>query len=95
MSGGAVAFKLVQGLLKTQQQKNKQLLDGQTFEAFEKWLLDMVAIATVGDMVPLLGESRTLTKYGLIVLNKTRRIGLQKLLLQSRVIQENGTKKRI
>lgn len=94
LSGGAVAFKLVQGLLKTQQQKNKQLLDGQTFEAFEKWLLDMVAIATVGDMVPLLGESRTLTKYGLIVLNKTRRIGLQKLLLQSRVIQENGTKKK-
>lgn len=94
LAGGAVAFKLVQGLLRTHQKENKQLLDGQTHEAFEKWLLDMVAIATVGDMVPLIGESRTFTKHGLIVLNKTRRIGLQKLLLESRIVQENGTKKK-
>ena len=45
----------------------------------------MVAIATVADMVPLLGENRTLLKYGLIVLEKTRRIGLQSLIKVSNI----------
>ncbi|MFH1947514.1 MAG: single-stranded-DNA-specific exonuclease RecJ [Candidatus Magasanikbacteria bacterium] len=96
LAGGAVAFKLMQGLLKKHKEDNELLPNGETHEAFEKWLLDMVAIATVADMVSLTGESRTLTKYGLIVLNKTQRIGLQKLLLEARLLEENGkTKKEI
>ena len=94
MAGGGVAFKLMQGLLKKHHETNETLPDGETHEAYEKWFLDMVAIASVADMVPLLGESRTLTKYGLIVLNKTKRIGLQKLLLEARLLTEDGTKKR-
>ena len=73
LAGGGVAFKLAQGLLHSK--KNKKVEKEQ-----EKWLLDMVAIATVADMMPLLGENRTLLKYGLIVLQKTRRIGLQNLI---------------
>lgn len=94
MAGGGVAFKLMQGLLKKHAENNQTLSDGQTHESWEKWFLDMAAIASVADMVPLLGESRTLTKFGLIVLNKTKRIGLQKLLLEARLLQEDGSHKR-
>lgn len=76
LAGGGVAFKLAQGLIA----HSKNELTGKDKEVQEKWLLDMVAISTVADMVPLLGENRTLLKYGLIVLKKTKRLGLQKML---------------
>lgn len=94
LAGGGVAFKLVQGLMRKHKETNTLLPNGKTHEAHEKWLLDMVAIASVADMVPLIGESRTLTKYGLIVLNHTRRLGLQKLLLEARFQKEGDEKKK-
>lgn len=94
LAGGGVAFKLAQALLKTHAKDHELLPNGERHEAFEKWLLDMVAIASVADMVPLIGESRTLTKYGLIVLNKTRRIGLKKLFLEARLAETDGVLKR-
>jgi len=57
---------------------------GQTFpqisERFTKWLLDLVAISTVADMMPLSGENRALVHYGLVVLRQNRRPGLKALL---------------
>ena len=94
LCGGAVAFKLVQAILIKHKENNTTLLDGQKHEAFEKWLLDLVAIASIGDMVPLLGESRTLTRYGLTVLNKTRNLGLKKLMFVAGLTDENGQVKR-
>ncbi|PIT86618.1 MAG: single-stranded-DNA-specific exonuclease RecJ, partial [Candidatus Magasanikbacteria bacterium CG10_big_fil_rev_8_21_14_0_10_43_6] len=94
LAGGAVAFKLVQGLLQEHKKTNETLPDGERHEAFEKWLLDMVALSSVADMVPLIGESRTLTKYGLIVLNKTRRIGMKKLLMEIGLMDMEGELKR-
>ncbi len=75
LSGGAVAFKLVQGLIKSDKCKLKAIEK----EGIEKWALDLVAISLVADMIPLIGEARTLTKYGLMVLRKNRRLGLSKL----------------
>ncbi len=72
LAGVGVAFKLAQAIIA--RDKNEFFSEG-----YEKWLLDLVAIGTVTDVMPLLNENRVLVKYGLIVLNKTRRIGLQLL----------------
>src|SRR3989338_3289243 len=72
LSGGGVAFKLAQALIR---RLGKDLDSG-----FEKWLLDLVAISSVANMVPLQWETRSIVKYCLIVLNKTRRVGLKALI---------------
>lgn len=46
---------------------------------WEKWLLDMAGLATLSDMVPLVDENRILAYYGLMVLRKSPRPGLQAL----------------
>lgn len=77
--GTAVAYKVAQALLSERIRKkySDTIVFPQT--GFEKWLLDFVAIGTVTDIMVLCNESRTLLKYGLVVLNKTPRPGLQKL----------------
>jgi len=73
LAGVGMAFKLCQALFQSQKKP-------QEFEAFEKWLLDLVTIGTIGDVSPILGENRALVKYGLMVLNKTQRKGLHELI---------------
>ena len=48
-----------------------------------KWLLDLVGFATLADMVPLVGENRVLAWYGMLVMRKTKRLGLQTLFLKN------------
>lgn len=48
-------------------------------------LLDLVAIATVGDLLPLKGINRSLVKKGLEILNQTKRVGLKALFLESKL----------
>ena len=80
LSGAGVAFKLASALLSAH---------GEEF--FQKWLLDLVALATVVDVMPIVGENRTLVKYGLGVLAQTRRVGLRELMriggVEPKVIQ--------
>jgi single-stranded-DNA-specific exonuclease len=72
LSGCGVAFKLAQALeRKTSPAITKSDLNN---------VLDLVAIATIGDIVPLIGENRTMVKYGLRVINSGRRIGLKMLI---------------
>ena len=46
--------------------------------------LDLVALATVADVVPLVGENRSLVKRGLAELRRTKRVGLRALMAASR-----------
>lgn len=76
LAGVGVAFKVVQALVKDD--NGNKLKTG-----FEKWLLDIVALGTIADCVPLVGENRTLVKYGLVVLRKTKRVGLRTMIENS------------
>lgn len=83
LCGTGVVWKLVQATLKIlRNDKTPRLRLGRIRDlklGFEKWLLDLVGIATLSDMVPLVGENRVLSYFGLKVLRKGRRLGLSKL----------------
>ncbi len=103
LCGAAVAFKLVQAILVVIKSKKHPLrltrtnrskdifLDFIITDGWEKWLLDVVGIATLSDMVPLIGENRALAHYGLKVLRKSPRIGLMKLLSLLKIKQSEIT----
>jgi single-stranded-DNA-specific exonuclease len=69
LCGAGVAFKLVQALLH-KDNREKQLSN----------LLDLVALATVTDLVPLIGENRFLVKEGLRELNNNCRVGIREMV---------------
>ncbi|PKM83804.1 MAG: single-stranded-DNA-specific exonuclease RecJ [Firmicutes bacterium HGW-Firmicutes-13] len=64
LAGVGVAFKLVQSILPR--------------EEWEQYL-DLVAMGTIADVVPLLDENRILTKYGMEKLNSSCRPGINAL----------------
>lgn len=87
LCGSGVAFKLAQAFLSKHGDEFK-LKKGR-----DKWMLDMVGLATLADMVPLRNENRVFAYYGLKVLRQTRRSGLLQLFrrvgLDTRNIQED------
>ena len=74
LAGVGVAFKVLQALFHGDARK-KELAK----------LLDLVALGTVTDLVPLIGENRYLVREGLKVLNNTHRIGLQEMIKLARL----------
>ena len=73
LSGGGLAFKLAQGLY--------DLLG----RPWKRELLELAALSTVADLVPMRGENRFLVKAGLQELRRTTRPGLQALYRHARV----------
>lgn len=80
LAGAGVAFKVCQALYAARGVDPEPL-----------WYdLDLVALATVADLVPLDGENRVLVRYGLRVLAQTRNPGLMALLERSGLAQRPG-----
>lgn len=71
-----LVFKLAHGLLKLLRQEGNAV----AHEIRLRDELDLVALGTVADLVPLLGENRTLSKHGLRILETTVRPGLRALM---------------
>jgi single-stranded-DNA-specific exonuclease len=69
LAGVGVAFKLAEALLRGR---------GGLGQARE--YLDVVALGTIADVVPLVGENRVLARLGLESLNRTPRMGLKALM---------------
>ena len=70
LCGAGVAFKLCEALWAAASMPREALL----------WQLDLVALATVADLVPLTGENRVLTRYGLKVLRQSQNVGLRAIM---------------
>ncbi|MCZ6627591.1 MAG: single-stranded-DNA-specific exonuclease RecJ [SAR324 cluster bacterium] len=87
ISGCGVAFKLVTALRKLLREEG--WWNAQRPEPNLKHYLDLVAIGTVADVVPLLDENRVFVRYGLEVLNRgANRPGVAALLAVCRIKRE-------
>lgn len=74
LAGAGVTYKLAQGLARHVRFPQAKDAD------WEKWLLDLPLLGTVGDMMPLLGENRAIVRFGMEVLRRSRRPGLVAML---------------
>jgi len=82
LAGVGLAFKLAQALLRAERQVpvgRAETLPG------EQDLLDLVALGTVADLAPLIGENRALVSRGLEQLNQARRPGIAAMLEEARI----------
>lgn len=84
LAGVGVSFKVAQAL---QQRAGLS-------KAVINEVLDLVAIGTIGDIVPLVDENRTMVKYGLAQINRKPRKGIEALidgisLKRGRITSEN------
>lgn len=70
LCGAAVAYKLVEALYKEAGRDVCEVAD----------LMENVAVATVGDIMDLVGENRIIVKHGLEMLKKTNNQGLKALM---------------
>ena len=82
LSGAGVGFKLTQAIA-----KKKNIDEAIVFES-----LDLVAISIAADIVPIIGENRTLAYFGLKQLNKKPRPGVR-TLFESTGLQKGKSRK--
>ena len=87
LCSAGLAFKLVHALLK--RAREKKLPGAAEYDL--RPLLDLVALGTIADLVPLIGENRILVTAGLEKLNTTRRPGILALKQVAQSPEKLGT----
>ena len=75
LAGVGVSFKVCQAI---------GIKLGIKEEEYLKYL-DIVCVGTISDIVPLVDENRVITKLGLMLVEKTRNMGLKSILNSSRI----------
>ncbi len=83
LAGVGVTYRLAQAVLRAATQERWCRLKPDQVAEIEESLLDLVALGTVADMMPLLGDNRSLVRRGLKVINRAPRVGIEALMLQS------------
>jgi single-stranded-DNA-specific exonuclease len=86
LCSAGLAFKLAHAILKRGRETN--LPGAAEFDL--KPLLDLVALGTIADLVPLIGENRILVTAGLRQLNQTRRAGIVALKKAAQTPEKAG-----
>lgn len=82
LTAGGLVFKIILLIIK------KYLLNDTKWQTWIKWQMDLVAISTICDVAPLLGENRILVDKGILVMKKNRRNSLKYLFEISKVNPE-------
>lgn len=83
LAGVGVAFKLIAAM------------EGGDYEYVLEQFGDLAAIGTIGDVVPLFGENRSIVQYGLKALTATDNVGLQALMEVSGLNPETITSQNV
>lgn len=76
LSGGGVTFKFINAVLIKLEAGLKNLFE----KSYLTDLLDLIAISTIADLMPLTDENRLIVKWGLEVLKDSKNTGLKKLI---------------
>ncbi len=82
LAGVGVAFKLCEALV-------REL--GYNVRNYQQKFLDLVALGTVADVAPILGENRIMVKHGLNTFPKTKKTGLRALLESSKLLERSDS----
>lgn len=76
LSGAGVVFRLCEGLTEE---------IGFPKEKYRRAFLDLAALGTIADVMPLQGENRIIAKFGLEQLTETRKVGIQALKREAKI----------
>jgi len=88
LCGAGVVFKLIQAMF---QSMDSHEYDNTHVSFFPEEYIDLVAVATVADSVPIVDENRIIVKEGLKKLSKTGNTGMRNLLKASGLVGRKMT----
>ncbi len=86
LSAAGLVFKFLHGLIKYR----RDLKDSVAYEIKLSQIIDLAGMGTISDLVPLVGENRILSRYGLKHIQSNQRMGIVTLLEESGVESSFG-----